>query len=53
MQYFTEQALTHREVMDKIKVKYGDEARILNKKSVTIGGFLGIFAKEGMHRQKQ
>ena len=34
--------------MDKIKVKYGDEARILNKKSVTIGGFLGIFAKEGI-----
>ncbi len=48
MQYFTEQALTNREVLDKIKVKYGEQARILNKKSVMIGGFLGIFAKEGI-----
>jgi flagellar biosynthesis protein FlhF len=48
MQYFTEQALTHREALEKIRAKYGDKAKILNHKSIRIGGFLGLFAKEGI-----
>jgi flagellar biosynthesis protein FlhF len=48
MQYFTEQAPTHREVMDKIKVKYGDRAKILQQRSVRIGGFLGMFGRDGV-----
>lgn len=48
MQYFTEQAPTHREVMDRIRTKYGDRAKILTQKSVRMGGFMGLFAKEGV-----
>ncbi len=48
MQYFTEQALTHKEALTKIRAKYGDRAKILNHKSIKIGGFFGMFAKEGI-----
>ena len=48
MQYFSEQALTHREALEKIRSKYGDQAKILNHKSIRIGGFMGLFAKEGI-----
>jgi len=48
MEYFTEQASTHREVMDRIRSKYGERAKILTQKSVRIGGFMGFFAREGV-----
>lgn len=48
MEYFTEQALTHREVLDKIRLKYGERAKILTQKSVRIGGFMGMFGREGV-----
>ncbi len=48
MQYFSEQALTHREALEKIRSKYGDQAKILNHKSIRMGGFMGLFAKEGI-----
>lgn len=48
MQYFTEQGRSHREVMDKIKAKYGDRAKILTHRSIHIGGFLGMFKQEGI-----
>ena len=48
MQYFTEQAPTHREVMQKIQSKYGDRAKILTQKSIRIGGFMGMFTREGI-----
>jgi flagellar biosynthesis protein FlhF len=48
MQYFTEQAPTHREVMERIRDKYGDRAKILTQKSVRMGGFMGLFAREGV-----
>lgn len=48
MQYFTEQALTHREALEKIRVRYGDQAKVLTQRSVRIGGFLGMFAREGI-----
>lgn len=48
MQYFTEQALSHQEVMRRIKEKYGDRAKILTQRSVRLGGFLGLFSKEGV-----
>lgn len=47
MQYFTEQARTHREAIDRIRSKYGDRAKILTHRSVRLGGFLGLFSKEG------
>lgn len=48
MEYFTEQAYTHREALEKIKMKYGDRAKILTQRSVRMGGFLGLFTKEGI-----
>ncbi len=48
MEYFTEQAYTHREALEKIKIKYGDRAKILTQRSIRMGGFLGLFTREGV-----
>lgn len=48
MEYFTEQALTHKEAIQKIKMKFGDRAIIMTQRTVPIGGFFGLFAKEGI-----
>jgi flagellar biosynthesis protein FlhF len=48
MQYFTIQARTNREAIDKMKSTYGEDARILTHRSVRMGGFLGLFSAEGV-----
>ncbi len=48
MQYFIEQATSHREAEAKVRRKYGERARIMSHKSVRVGGFLGLFAREGV-----
>ncbi|MCK5152880.1 MAG: flagellar biosynthesis protein FlhF [Spirochaetales bacterium] len=48
MEYFTETASTDREAMDKINAKYGERAKILTRRSIRIGGVLGMFTKEGI-----
>jgi flagellar biosynthesis protein FlhF len=48
MQYFTIQARSNREAIEKMKATYGEEARILTHRSVRLGGFLGMFAGEGV-----
>jgi flagellar biosynthesis protein FlhF len=48
MQYFTIQARSNREAIEKMKLTYGDDARILTHRSVRVGGFLGMFAREGV-----
>ncbi len=48
MQYFTEQAYSHREALDNIRTKYGDRAKVLTQRSIRMGGFLGMFAREGV-----
>lgn len=48
MEYFTEQALTYTECLQKIRLKYGERAKVMMQKSVRIGGFLGLFAREGV-----
>jgi flagellar biosynthesis protein FlhF len=48
MQYFTIQARSNREAIEKMKVTYGEDARILTHRSVRVGGFLGFFASEGV-----
>jgi len=63
MEYFTEIASSDREAMDKINAKYGERAKILTRRSIRIGGVLGMFTKEGiemsgylsddMHRRKK
>lgn len=48
MQYFAEKGLTHKETIEKIKTKYGDQAKIMTFKTVRMGGFLGLGVKEGI-----
>jgi flagellar biosynthesis protein FlhF len=48
MEYFVEQATTHREAEAKIRQKYGEQARIMHHRTVRLGGFLGMFSREGV-----
>ena len=48
MNYFSEQGLTYTDAIEKVRTKYGENIRILNHKSVMIGGFMGLFKKEGI-----
>lgn len=48
MQYLVEQGATHREVLEKVRARYGDAAKILSQRTIRQGGFLGLFAKEGV-----
>jgi flagellar biosynthesis protein FlhF len=48
MQYFTIQARSNREAIEKMKVTYGEDARILTHRGVRLGGFLGMFSSEGV-----
>jgi flagellar biosynthesis protein FlhF len=48
MQYFTIQARSNREAIEKMKSTYGEDARILTHRSVRVGGFLGLFSAEGV-----
>jgi flagellar biosynthesis protein FlhF len=48
MQYFTIQARTNREAIEKMKSTYGEDARILTHRAVRMGGFLGMFSSEGI-----
>ncbi|MEW5817841.1 MAG: flagellar biosynthesis protein FlhF, partial [Spirochaetota bacterium] len=48
MQYFTEQALTHREAVEKIRQKYGEQAKIMTHRTIRMGGFFGLFTQEGI-----
>jgi len=47
-QHFTESGLTHAEVLSKIRVKYGDKAKILFYKNIRLGGFMGLFTRDGV-----
>ena len=46
MQYFTEQAPSHREAIDQVRGKYGEQAQILSHRTVRAGGILGLFSRE-------
>jgi flagellar biosynthesis protein FlhF len=48
MKYFVEQALTYSECLENIRVKYGERATVLMHKNIRMGGFLGLFAKDGV-----
>jgi len=48
MQYFTIQARSNREAIEKMKASYGEEARILTHRNVRVGGVLGLFSREGV-----
>ncbi|MDR2551754.1 MAG: flagellar biosynthesis protein FlhF [Treponema sp.] len=46
MPYFTEQARTHSECMEKIRALYGKDAKVMLEKTVRRGGFLGLGSHE-------
>jgi flagellar biosynthesis protein FlhF len=48
MQYFTIQARSNQEAIEKMKSTYGADARILTHRSVRVGGILGLFRSEGI-----
>jgi flagellar biosynthesis protein FlhF len=48
MQYFTIQGRSNQEAIQKMKSTYGEDARILTHRAVRMGGFLGLFASEGV-----
>ena len=48
MQYFTVQAHSDREALEKMRATYGEDARILTHRTVRVGGVLGFFAREGV-----
>ncbi|MDR3160024.1 MAG: flagellar biosynthesis protein FlhF [Spirochaetaceae bacterium] len=48
METFTEQGFTYSECLQKIRSKYGEKITVLNQKSVRIGGFLGLFTRDGV-----
>lgn len=48
MDFFIEQAPTDREVDALIRNKYGERAKILSRKSIQRGGFLGLFSRKAV-----
>ena len=45
MQYFTVQAPTSQQALEKMKREYGDQAMILTQKNFRQGGVFGIFTR--------
>lgn len=48
MEYFTETAATYREARELINTKYGEKAKVMNYRSIRVGGVFGMFTKEGV-----
>jgi flagellar biosynthesis protein FlhF len=48
MQYFTLQSYSLKDALEKMKKQYGEKARILTHRVIRIGGFLGLFSREGV-----
>jgi flagellar biosynthesis protein FlhF len=48
MQYLVEQGSSHREVLEKVRARYGDAAQVLSHRMIRSGGFLGMFTREGV-----
>lgn len=48
MQYLVEQGSSHREVLERVRARYGDSAQVLSHRTVRSGGFLGMFTREGV-----
>ena len=47
MQYFSEQGESHSDAVQKVRDKFGDRATILTHRNIRIGGFLGLFSRNG------
>jgi flagellar biosynthesis protein FlhF len=48
LQYFTIEAPSPRDALERMRREYGQEARILTHKAIRRGGLFGMFAREGV-----
>jgi flagellar biosynthesis protein FlhF len=48
METFVEQGKSYRDCLGKIVAKYGERIAILRERKVSMGGFLGLFTREGV-----
>jgi flagellar biosynthesis protein FlhF len=48
MEFFKETGRNYQEAYDKIKDKYGPFFQVLNRRTISMGGFLGLFTSEGV-----
>ena len=48
MQYFTIQARSQGEALEKMRTQYGPAARVLSHRSIRVGRVLGLFGREGI-----
>ena len=48
METFVEQGMNRRDCLSKIVAKYGERIAILRERKVSMGGFLGLFTREGV-----
>ena len=48
MEYFVEQGMDRRDCLSKIVAKYGERVAILRERKVRLGGFLGLFSRDGV-----
>ncbi len=47
METFIEQAESRRKCLSKIVAKYGERVVLLRERKVRLGGFMGLFTREG------
>jgi flagellar biosynthesis protein FlhF len=49
VEQFSEQGASYSDCLQKVRMKYGDSARVMNYRSVRVGGiFGGLFARDGV-----
>ncbi|GHV73841.1 flagellar biosynthesis protein FlhF [Spirochaetia bacterium] len=48
MEYFTEQGSSYRDCVEKVRLKYGERAQVMTQRKVPVGGFLGLFTRDGV-----
>ena len=48
LQVVTEQAPTYHEALHKARAKYGDRLQVVQERNIRMGGFLGLFCRDGV-----
>jgi len=48
MQYLVEEGSSHREVLEKVRARYGDAAQVLSHRTVRAAGLRGLFGHESV-----
>ncbi|AEF84130.1 flagellar biosynthesis protein FlhF (Flagella-associated GTP-bindingprotein) [Treponema primitia ZAS-2] len=48
VEQFIEQGASYSECLQKVRLKYGERAKVMNYRTIRMGGFLGLFTREGV-----